>query len=29
MILIYLKPKHVFDITPDVETVKDILDKIF
>ncbi len=27
--IIYLKPKHIFDITPDVETVKDILDKLF
>ena len=27
--IIYLKPKHVFDITPDIETVKDVLDKLF
>ncbi len=27
--IIYLKPKHVFDITPDIETVKEVLDKMF
>lgn len=27
--IIYLKPKHVFDITPDVETIKEVLDKLF
>ncbi|MCK5168337.1 MAG: cysteate synthase [Bacteroidales bacterium] len=27
--IIYLKPKHVFDITPDIETVKDVLDQLF
>ncbi|MFA8434818.1 MAG: cysteate synthase [Marinifilaceae bacterium] len=25
----YLKPSHVFDINPDVETVKEVLDKLF
>ncbi len=27
--VIYLKPSHVFDIDPDVETVKEVLDKLF
>lgn len=27
--IIYLKPKHIFDTTPYVETVKDDLDKLF
>jgi cysteate synthase len=27
--LIYLKPKHVFEITPDIETVKKVLNSLF
>jgi len=27
--LIYLKPNHVFDINPDLETLKEVLDKLF
>jgi len=27
--VIYLKPSHVFDIDPDLETVKEVLDKLF
>jgi len=27
--LIYLKPKHVFDITPDIEIVKEVLNSLF
>lgn len=27
--LIYLKPKHVFEITPDIETVKEVLNSLF
>ena len=27
--LIYLKPKHIFDINPSLETVKEVLDKLF
>lgn len=27
--LIYLKPNHVFDINPDLETIKEVLDKFF
>ncbi len=25
----YLKPSHIFDINPDIETVKEVLDKLF
>ena len=27
--IIYLKPKHVFEINPDIKTVKKVLDKLF
>ena len=27
--LIYLKPNHVFDINPNLETIKKVLDKLF
>ncbi|MDA3954604.1 MAG: cysteate synthase [Bacteroidales bacterium] len=27
--IVFLKPKHIFDITPDIETVKEVLDKLF
>jgi len=27
--IIYLKPKHIFDINPDLETLKEVLNKLF
>ena len=27
--IINLNPKHVFDISPDIETVKEVLDRMF
>ena len=27
--IVYLKPKHIFDINPDLETLKEVLDKLF
>ncbi|MCK5168492.1 MAG: cysteate synthase [Bacteroidales bacterium] len=27
--IVYLKPKHIFDISPDLETVENVLDKLF
>ncbi len=27
--IIYLKPKHVFDINPDLETIKEVLEQLF
>ena len=27
--IVFLKPKHIFDINPDLETLKEVLDKLF
>lgn len=27
--IVYLKPSHVFEFTPSLETVKEVLDKLF
>jgi cysteate synthase len=27
--IVYLKPSHVFDINPSIESLKEVLDKLF